>query len=165
MANIGLPDWVAASEADYVALAIARARDLPRLAALRAGLRARVAAAPLCDAPRFGRGLAAALRQAWRAWCDAATWMQRLPGPHDFTISGHRSGRHAAWTRSGRAGLACRGCGAALAEAVADLGLVPLSVDPVRAGTGRAVACAPLRVLVCRDCRLVQLRGAERRGA
>ena len=73
LANVGLPDWVAASEADYVALAIARARDLPRLAALRAGLRARVAAAPLCDAPRFGRGLAAALRQAWRAWCDAAT--------------------------------------------------------------------------------------------
>jgi protein O-GlcNAc transferase len=73
LANIGLPDWVAASEADYVALAIDRARDLPRLAALRAGLRARVAAAPLCDAPRFGQSLAAALQYAWREWCGAAT--------------------------------------------------------------------------------------------
>ncbi|MDO9706975.1 hypothetical protein [Paracraurococcus lichenis] len=52
----------------------------------------------------------------------------------------------------------CRGCGAALEAVVADLGLVPLSVDPVRAGAGlRPVACAPLRALVCRDCRLVQL--------
>jgi len=39
---------------------------------------------------------------------------------------------------------------------------VPLSVNPVRAGTGlRAIACAPLRVLVCSDCRLVQLAGAS----
>ncbi|MFC7476911.1 tetratricopeptide repeat protein [Dankookia sp. GCM10030260] len=73
LANIGLADWVAASEADYVTLAIARARDLPRLAALRTGLRARVAASPLCDAPRFGRSLAAALRHAWRDWCGTAT--------------------------------------------------------------------------------------------
>lgn len=73
LANTGLPDWVAASEADYVALAIERARDLPRLAALRAGLRAQVAAAPLCDAPRFGRSLSAALRHAWQEWCTAAT--------------------------------------------------------------------------------------------
>jgi hypothetical protein len=57
-------------------------------------------------------------------------------------------------------GLACRGCGATLTEEVADLGLVPLSVDPVRvAGGVRAVACAPLRAFVCDDCRLVQVTG------
>ncbi|WP_165839035.1 O-linked N-acetylglucosamine transferase family protein [Roseicella frigidaeris] len=74
LSNVGLADWVARSEAEYVALALARARDLPGLSALRAGLRARVAASPLTDAPRFGRALAAALRDAWRDWCrsDAA---------------------------------------------------------------------------------------------
>ncbi|WP_165943670.1 tetratricopeptide repeat protein [Roseicella aquatilis] len=73
LGNVGLPDWVAESEADYVALALARAHDLPGLAALRAGLRARVAASPLTDAPRFGQALAAALRHAWRDWCARPT--------------------------------------------------------------------------------------------
>jgi protein O-GlcNAc transferase len=67
LSNAGLADWVAADLESYVAQAIARASDLPRLAALRAGLRAHVAASPLCDAPRFGRNLGAALRQAWIA--------------------------------------------------------------------------------------------------
>ena len=35
----------------------------------RAGLRARLKASPLCDAPRFGRSLGAGLRRAWAAWC------------------------------------------------------------------------------------------------
>jgi hypothetical protein len=30
-----------------------------------------VKASPLCDAPRFGRNLGAALRHAWRDWCFA----------------------------------------------------------------------------------------------
>ncbi|MCB4822830.1 tetratricopeptide repeat protein [Roseicella aerolata] len=73
LSNVGLPDWVAESEEAYVALAIARAGDLPALATLRAGLRARVAASPLTDAARFGRALAATLRDAWRRWCATAT--------------------------------------------------------------------------------------------
>jgi len=70
LSNVGLADWVAADVATYVELAVARASDLPALAALRSELRARVKASPLCDAPRFGRGLAAALRHAWRDWCS-----------------------------------------------------------------------------------------------
>jgi predicted O-linked N-acetylglucosamine transferase (SPINDLY family) len=50
-------------------MAVARAADLPALARLRAGLRAQVKASPLCDAPRFGRNLGAALRHAWREYC------------------------------------------------------------------------------------------------
>ncbi|NOG68772.1 tetratricopeptide repeat protein [Roseicella sp. DB1501] len=73
LSNVGLPDWVARSEAEYVDLALARAGDLPALAGLRTGLRARVAASPLTDAPRFGRALAAALRGAWREWCEGGT--------------------------------------------------------------------------------------------
>jgi hypothetical protein len=57
-------------------------------------------------------------------------------------------------------GPICRSCGAILREEVAELGLVPLSPNPVRPGTGgRPIACAPLRALVCEDCRLVQLAG------
>ncbi len=69
MSNAGLPDWVARGAATYEALAVAKASDIPALAALRDGLRARTKASPLTDAPRFGRNLGAALRFAWRAWC------------------------------------------------------------------------------------------------
>jgi predicted O-linked N-acetylglucosamine transferase (SPINDLY family) len=69
LSNAGLTDWAAADVDDYIALAVAKAADLPALAALRAGLRAQVKASPLCDAPRFGRNLGAALRFAWQDWC------------------------------------------------------------------------------------------------
>jgi predicted O-linked N-acetylglucosamine transferase (SPINDLY family) len=69
LSNAGLGDWAAADVDAYVALALAKARDVAGLAALRDGLRARVKASPLCDAPRFGRGLGAALRHAWEDWC------------------------------------------------------------------------------------------------
>ncbi|WP_135466432.1 O-linked N-acetylglucosamine transferase, SPINDLY family protein [Crenalkalicoccus roseus] len=72
LSNVGLADWVVETVDAYVALALSRARDLGGLAALRAGLRERVRASPLCDAPRFGRNLAAALRFAWRDWCARA---------------------------------------------------------------------------------------------
>ena len=69
MSNAGLPDWVVPDLDTYVARAIAAAADIAALATLRAGLRARVKASPLCDAPRFGRSLGAGLRHAWRNWC------------------------------------------------------------------------------------------------
>jgi protein O-GlcNAc transferase len=69
LSNVGLSDWVARDVQDYVELAVAKAADLAALAELRAGLRPRVKASPLCDAPRFGRNLGAALRHAWRVWC------------------------------------------------------------------------------------------------
>ena len=69
VSNVGLTDWVAADLDAYRAIAVAKAGDIAALAGLRAGLRARVAASPLCDAPRFGRSLAAGLRHAWVKWC------------------------------------------------------------------------------------------------
>jgi protein O-GlcNAc transferase len=71
MCNAGLHGWVAHDPASYVEHVLAKAADLDALAALRAGMRARVKASPLCDAPRFGRNLGAALRHAWRGWCEA----------------------------------------------------------------------------------------------
>ncbi len=70
MSNAGLPEWVAASTADYIEIAAARAADIAALANLRATLRHRVRQSPLVDAPRFGHNLGAALRHAWQAWCS-----------------------------------------------------------------------------------------------
>lgn len=70
LANLGLTDLAAHSDARYVAIVSDLARDLPRLAALREGLRERMLASPLMDAPRFARAMEAAFRQMWRAWCE-----------------------------------------------------------------------------------------------
>jgi predicted O-linked N-acetylglucosamine transferase (SPINDLY family) len=72
VSNVGLADWIAADVDAYVDQAVRRAGDVEALAALRSELRARVKASPLCDAPRFGRSLGAALRRAWRDWCAQA---------------------------------------------------------------------------------------------
>jgi predicted O-linked N-acetylglucosamine transferase (SPINDLY family) len=63
--NVGLADWIAADDQDYVEKAARFAADHERLAALRSGLRAQLLASPLCDAPRFARNLEAALHQMW----------------------------------------------------------------------------------------------------
>lgn len=70
MSNVGLANWVAADRDDYVAKAREAALEVPGLARLRAGLRARVKASPLCDTGRFGSNLGRALRRAWHHWCE-----------------------------------------------------------------------------------------------
>ena len=69
LSNVGLPELAARSEEEYVALAASLAGDLPRLAGLRATLRARLKASPLLDPARFTRHLEAAYRSVWRRWC------------------------------------------------------------------------------------------------
>lgn len=66
--NVGLADWVAADDADYVAKAVNSAGNLTQLAALRAQLRQQVLASPLFDAPRFARNFEAALWAMWQQW-------------------------------------------------------------------------------------------------
>lgn len=68
--NLGLPDWVAHSEADYVARAVAWGQggaDVGReLQALRTRVRAQAAQSALFDAPRFARDWWAAMHGLWR---------------------------------------------------------------------------------------------------
>ena len=67
--NIGLGNWVAEDVQGYVARAVAAAHELPALAELRGGMRARMKTSPLMDASRFAANLTAALRHAWRQRC------------------------------------------------------------------------------------------------
>jgi len=70
--TLRLPELIATNADDYVALAVALARDTHHLALLRGTLRQRLLDSPLCDAPRFARGLEAAFRQMWRHWCRSS---------------------------------------------------------------------------------------------
>jgi protein O-GlcNAc transferase len=69
LSSIGLEELSASSEEDYVRLAVDLARNLPRLAALRATLRPRMQSSPLMDAPCFARNIEAAYRSMWQSWC------------------------------------------------------------------------------------------------
>ncbi|MDN7852700.1 O-linked N-acetylglucosamine transferase family protein [Burkholderia seminalis] len=70
--TLGMPEWIADGDDAYVAKAAAFANDLPRLAAVRAGLRERLLRSPLCDAPRFARHLEAAFAQMHAAAVEQA---------------------------------------------------------------------------------------------
>jgi predicted O-linked N-acetylglucosamine transferase (SPINDLY family) len=63
-----MDDWVFDETQGYIARAIAAAADLPTLSHLRTGLRSRVAASPLCDAPGLARLVEATYRTLWDAW-------------------------------------------------------------------------------------------------
>jgi len=68
LANLGLPELIAADARQYLAIARELALSPQRLAALRAGLRPRFAASPLMDYAGFARSLEAAYRRMWRDW-------------------------------------------------------------------------------------------------
>jgi protein O-GlcNAc transferase len=70
LTNLGLVALAAESPAQFVDTAVQLAGDLPRLAELRATLRARMQGSPLMDAPRFARSIEAAYRAMWHHWCN-----------------------------------------------------------------------------------------------
>jgi protein O-GlcNAc transferase len=70
LSNVGLPELAAYTEDEYVKIALDLASDLPRLAELRATMRARILASLLRDAPRFARNVEEAYRAMWKTWCE-----------------------------------------------------------------------------------------------
>ncbi|HET6376442.1 MAG TPA: glycosyltransferase, partial [Methylocella sp.] len=66
----GLEEFCTHSIDDYVAAAVAWSQKREELAVLREGLRERVAASPLCDAPRFAQNLSHELMRLWAGWCE-----------------------------------------------------------------------------------------------
>lgn len=67
--NLGLDGLVATTPDEYVGIAVALARDRPRLAGLRGEVRKRMESSPLMDGPRFARNMESAYRTIWRNWC------------------------------------------------------------------------------------------------
>jgi len=70
LSNLNLTELVAHSSDEFVRIAVEFAGDLPRLRAIRAGLRDRMLASPLTKSALFARNIEAAYRWMWRAWCE-----------------------------------------------------------------------------------------------
>jgi predicted O-linked N-acetylglucosamine transferase (SPINDLY family) len=66
---LGLTDFIAPDLDEYVALAVAKARDVAALARLRASLRQRIASSPFGDPLRYARAVETAYRTMWQRWC------------------------------------------------------------------------------------------------
>jgi len=76
--NVGLDDLIAGSWDEYIDIALRLASDLPRLATLRSGMRARMRDSALLDAAGFTAALEALYREAWREWCAGAARAERV---------------------------------------------------------------------------------------
>lgn len=65
---VGHPEWIANTEDNYVQRACTLAADLPKLAAVRASLRAEMARSPLMDEASFARSVEAAYQSMFQRW-------------------------------------------------------------------------------------------------
>jgi predicted O-linked N-acetylglucosamine transferase (SPINDLY family) len=70
LGQVGLSDWVATSEAEYVKIALDRGRELPSVAKIRAELRDRLRASPFGDLRAYTRAVEQTYRNLWRRWCE-----------------------------------------------------------------------------------------------
>ena len=64
--NAGVPEWITDNWQQYKDKAVELASDPEKLANIRAGLRAKVAASPIIDGERFGAHLSKAFREMWK---------------------------------------------------------------------------------------------------
>ena len=69
LTQVGLERFIARTRREYVSRAVEVAGAANELATIRASLRGRMAASPLCDAAAFARDMEAAYRSLWRDWC------------------------------------------------------------------------------------------------
>ena len=67
--HLGLGDLVVDTPEAYVACARELSGDLSRLEALRANLREKITASPLCDAATYACSVETAYREMWRKRC------------------------------------------------------------------------------------------------
>ena len=70
LTNAGCWETIAQDRDHYIRLAVDLANNPERLTELRASLRPRMAASPLCDAAGYAAAFEAQLRTVWRQWCQ-----------------------------------------------------------------------------------------------
>ncbi len=68
--NLGLGEFVALNEAEFVEIAARMAGDVAGLAALRGMLRKRMLGSVLMDAKRFTMNIESAYREMWKKWVE-----------------------------------------------------------------------------------------------
>jgi len=70
LSALGRPEWIAATEEQYVDISVSLAREASARRRARADQRQRLMASPLCDGPRLARAVEEAYRQMWRSWLE-----------------------------------------------------------------------------------------------
>jgi predicted O-linked N-acetylglucosamine transferase (SPINDLY family) len=69
LSGLGLDELVASGPKEYIETAVAIAKDPGRLIRLRAGLRERLLASPICDAEGFARRMEMLYFRLWKEAC------------------------------------------------------------------------------------------------
>src|SRR5574341_341130 len=69
LATLGLSEWIAADEDEYIRIAARFAADPAALSELRRTLRQRLERSPMRDFRGFTRELESAYREMWKGWC------------------------------------------------------------------------------------------------
>ncbi|MBV8617366.1 MAG: tetratricopeptide repeat protein, partial [Curvibacter sp.] len=73
LSGLGRPEWMAATEEDYLEKLVALASDLPALARLRAGLRAEMQSSVLMDEAGFAAEVEQAYRAMFTRWAEGGS--------------------------------------------------------------------------------------------
>ena len=73
LSTLGLSDWIAETQAQYVEIAVHKAQNLSALAELRQQLRPRFTASVIGDARAYARAVEKEYRTLWREWCARQT--------------------------------------------------------------------------------------------
>jgi predicted O-linked N-acetylglucosamine transferase (SPINDLY family) len=87
MTNIGLADWVAKDEYEYVDKAESFAKNIEELARLRTSMRERMKASPLMDEAGFARDVENAFQNMWHRWCSEAKLSPKLSDIDEIKIT------------------------------------------------------------------------------
>ena len=69
LTNAKLPELIAEDTEEYIAKAVALAKDPERLRSIRHNLRDKVMASPMMDQKLFARDMENAYREMWKKWC------------------------------------------------------------------------------------------------
>jgi predicted O-linked N-acetylglucosamine transferase (SPINDLY family) len=71
LTTLGHPELVAGAVDQYVDIATALAKDVPRLKSLHQSLRRQMESSPLMRPAAFARDVESAYRRIWRTWCES----------------------------------------------------------------------------------------------